>query len=190
MNPLNKIYTGVGSRSTPLCVLAYMADLAEELACEGWTLRSGGARGADSAFEAGHRRVTTERMEIYLPWAKFNNNLSPLYGVRVEALQLAARHHPAWNSCAETARLLHGRNTYQVLGQTLDVPSAAVVCWTEDGCTGRRTRSRDTGGTATAIVLAEAHDVPVFNLANPGAEYALRRWLSNPVSAAPQGALF
>lgn len=187
---MNKIYTGVGSRSTPLSILSLIADLADELARAGWVLRSGGARGADAAFEAGHRRVTSERLEIYLPWPNFNKNPSTLHGASVEALQLAAKHHPSWGSCDEMARTLHGRNTYQVLGRGLDAPSDVLICWTEDGCTGRQTRTRDTGGTGTAIVLAEAYKVPVFNLANRGAADQLREWLARPVPVETQGALF
>lgn len=46
-------YAGVGSRETPPQVLAVMRSAARVLASRGWILRSGGALGADSAFEAG-----------------------------------------------------------------------------------------------------------------------------------------
>ena len=46
-------YTGVGGRETPPHVLNLMTRIAQGLAKVGGILRSGGARGADSAFEAG-----------------------------------------------------------------------------------------------------------------------------------------
>lgn len=155
-----------------------MAGLGTRLAREGWTLRSGGARGADAAFETGHRRVTSDRLEIYLPWKNFNKNESLLYTVSPEALQVAAHHHPAWEACSVMAQKLHGRNAYQVLGPALDTPSAFLVCWTRDGATNRQERSRDTGGTGTAIEIADAHGVPVFNLARASALRDLEAWLA------------
>ncbi len=169
---------GIGSQETPLSVLQAMASLGTRLARDGWTLRSGGARGADVAFETGHRRIAADRLEVYLPWKSFNKNESPLYTVGPEALQVAAQHHPAWDACSGMAQKLHGRNAYQVLGPALDTPSAFLVCWTRDGATNRQERSRDTGGTGTAIEIADAHGVPVFNLARASALRDLEAWLA------------
>lgn len=66
-------YAGVGSRETPHEILALMTDVAKILGQHGWTLRSGGARGADTAFEDGAKGF---KREIYLPWRGFNGHLS------------------------------------------------------------------------------------------------------------------
>jgi hypothetical protein len=42
-------YTGIGSRQTPEPILSCIRDLARKLAQDNWTLRSGGASGADAA---------------------------------------------------------------------------------------------------------------------------------------------
>ena len=182
-------YTGVGSRETPEPVLKQMRAIAAALARSGFTLRSGGAEGTDTAFETGARSVTGARMQIYLPWRGFNGNHSPLYTVDRRALEAAARTHPAWHRLSPAARKLHGRNCYQVLGLNLDAPSQFLICWTVDGCESIRTRSTRTGGTATAIVLAERHGVPVFNLGQPGRGAALRKWLQGISVAIPDGML-
>ena len=46
------VYAGIGARTTPASVLADMTVMAGWLARTGWTLSSGGASGADSAFES------------------------------------------------------------------------------------------------------------------------------------------
>lgn len=129
-----------------------MMDMATHLEVDGYTLRSGGADGADLAFEQG----VTSLKDIYLPKRGFNNSDSPLFHVGDDAIALAASIHPAWNNCKAFARLLHARNCYQVLGQNLDDPSDFLICWTEN--------AEKRGGTRTAIVLAERHKVPVLNL--------------------------
>lgn len=184
-----RFYTGIGSRQTPARVLEQMRAIAVALAQAGFTLRSGGADGADTAFERGARSVDGACMQIYLPWQGFNGNPSPLYTVEQRALDVARRAHPAWHRLSPAARKLHGRNCYQVLGLSLDTPSRLLVCWTSDGCESARTRSAKTGGTGTAIELAERHGVPVFNLGKPGRSAALQELLRKLEVALPQGVL-
>jgi hypothetical protein len=131
-----------------------MTEIARFLEGKGYVLRSGGASGADSAFEAGVKNHANK--EIYLPWKGFNMNPSPLCGVSAEALAMAEKFHPAWDECSTGARELHARNCYQVLGGDLQTPAKFVVCWTKDG--------KMVGGTSQAMRIAKAFDIPIFNL--------------------------
>lgn len=172
MNEL--IYTGVGSRKTPSPMLTLMEALAGDLRDRGYTCRSGHADGADMAFEKGARG----RIELYLPWGPVGRfNGPPLYKPDVLRLQpalqarmFASLVHPAWDKLNRGAQLLHSRNVHQLLGSELvDVngepltplgvpatPSEFLVCWTE--------RGKVTGGTATAIRLAQMFKIPIYNL--------------------------
>lgn len=171
-------YTGVGSRKTPTAILALMQDLAAALAAHGYVLRSGGADGADTAFEQGARRVPGVEPHIYLPWRGFNANPSSRFTVPAEAFLLARGVHPAWDRLSDAVRKLHARNACQVLGDGLDEPSAFLACWTADGCESSTKRSATTGGTATAIVLAESRGIPVFNLSLDASIARLNDWLA------------
>jgi hypothetical protein len=151
-------YTGVGSRATPPDVLVLMTRIANKCYRLGYILRSGGAIGADQAFERG----ALDKKEIYLA-----AHSTP------EAEAMAAMYHPKWNACNAYVRRLHGRNCFQVLGLTLDTPSSALVCWTPDGCESHAERTRGTGGTGTAISIANAYNVPIFNLQR---ESRFRQW--------------
>ena len=147
-----KYYTGIGSRESPDFVCLAMTEIARILESYGYTLRSGGADGADLAFVAG----VTSLKDIYLPEKGFNRSTSSLFNVGTDAIALASTIHPAWDKCKTRARLLHARNCYQVLGQNLDDPSDFLICWTEN--------AEKRGGTRTAIVLAEKNKIPVLNL--------------------------
>lgn len=154
-------YTGVGSRETPADILNFMGSVAAALAERGLILRSGGATGADEAFELG---CAGKPSQIFVPWRGFTRRLtigSTLYVISElpcyeQARILAREHHPNWARCTEGARLLHSRNVTQVLGPTLNEPSAFLLCWTKSGGA--------VGGTGQAIRVAEANDVPVYNL--------------------------
>ena len=157
-------YAGIGSRATPQPVLNAMRALARLLEHHHHLLRSGGAAGADEAFESGLEAPDTR--EIYLPWRGFNGNKSRLYlerlqpSVREFANEMARRYHPAWRNCSEGARKLHARNTLQIYGDDV-LPrnlSRFVICWTKDG--------KDSGGTGQALRVARDHEIPVYNLRN------------------------
>ncbi len=144
----NCYYTGIGSRRTPETILNTITHIAKLLHREGLILRSGGADGADSAFEKG----AGESKEIF-----YAEDATP------PAIRIARDHHPAWCNCSDYVKKLHGRNVMQVLGRDLKTPSAFIICWTPDGCTGPD-RSRQTGGTGTAIEIAWKHKIPIFNM--------------------------
>ncbi len=171
-----KYYTGVGSRQTPPNVLTDMYRLARALAPE-FTLRSGAAEGADAAFEAGAQDARGP-CEIFLPWKGFNDHASQLHHVDEDALATAKSVHPAWDRLAQGPRKLHARNAWQVLGRTLDDPADFLVCWTADGCESVSERRATTGGTATAVVLAERNRIPVYNLQRDTARERLAEFLN------------
>lgn len=157
-------YAGIGSRSTPEPVLQVMRKIAHRLSELGYTLLSGGAAGADSAFEQG----CFGKKEIYLPWPGFRH-LEGRHCVTLpssEAFRVAACVHPAGNKMQDNAKSLMARNSHQVLGADLRRPVDFVVCWTPDGCERESQRSRATGGTGQAIALADRWGIPVVNLAH------------------------
>jgi len=144
-------YAGIGSRKTPLDVCGDMTGIAEWLRGLGLRLRSGGAVGADSAFENG----AAAKKRIY-----YARHATPA------AIEMASRFHPAWHRCSPIARQLLGRNCMQILGDDLRSPSRFVACWTEDG--------KDSGGTGLAIRVATHNAIPIFNLHDSTAAERLR----------------
>lgn len=147
-------YAGIGSRSTPLGILCEMTRMATNLELCGFTLRSGGAQGADNAFEKGVKNPAHK--EIFLPWRLFNNNTSGRYIVGDDAIRMAAHFHPAWHNCSHAARKLHGRNSYIIMGENLDDPVDFVLCYTPNG--------NGKGGTGQGMRIAMHYGIPVFDL--------------------------
>ena len=150
-----KTYAGIGSRKTPADIQEKMTEIAKKLSRSNYLLRSGGAYGADSAFERG-----ADSKEMYLPWDGFNDKrandidyiIPPVNNVFV------ARFHPHPNALGVAGRFLMSRNAYQVLGRDLNDPVDFVLCWTADG--------KASGGTGHAIRIANEYKIPVFNLKN------------------------
>lgn len=164
--PAETVYTGVGSRDTPSQVLDLMEDFAEAAAEAGWVLRSGGADGADSAFERGCDRAEGRKRVFYSMGKDISESGNPNGKHHVAAgtdfLDLAEDYHPAWDRLSGYVRRLMARNGAQVLGPKLGRPTNILVCWTPDGATA--TTTQETGGTGQAIRIAVDYCVPVVNL--------------------------
>lgn len=178
MNP-GRIYAGIGARDTPPEVLRLMTQLAGRMEGEGWRLRSGGARGADAAFEAGVQDPS--KRAIYLPGASFNQRSAGTGGyvdsTRLpgweQALETVAQYHPAPERLSPFARNLMARNAMQVMGPNMDRPADLVVAYTPGG--------EVVGGTGQALRMAGDIGIPVRNLGNPETMASVRRYLGlNP----------
>lgn len=141
-----KYYAGIGARVTPEPVLIRMAKLAYKLSNKGYTLRSGGARGADSAFERGCIGAGGD-CEIILP-----REDSPLW-----CEIFTEFFHPHGSKIKDWPRQAMNRNAEILLGSNGNSPVDFVVCWTDNG--------RIEGGTGHAIKIANYFEIPVYNFA-------------------------
>jgi alkylated DNA repair dioxygenase AlkB len=164
-------YAGIGSRETPKEVMDQMTELAKELESRGYTLRSGGAQGADTAFEKG----VTSKKEIF-PGAQKSGE---------REMKIAREIHPNPNALDNSKNPqfvwnLMARNTNQVFGKNLDTPVDFVIAWTQDGLTDYTKRTVKSGGTGQAIDMASRKGIPVINLANSNWRQELDRVLSLP----------
>lgn len=131
-----------------------MTEIASFLERKNYILCSGGAVGADSAFEKGVQNLDMKR--IFLPWLKFNGNNSPFYTISEDAIKLAKEFHPSWYRLSPFAKKLIARNGYQVLGGNLDSPVDFIICYTSNG--------KAAGGTGQALRIANQYNIPVYNL--------------------------
>lgn len=162
-------YAGIGSRQTPANILLLMSIVGEYLAKKGYTLRSGGAAGADQAFEKGCARVKGP-CEIYLPDKAFKGHPSPYYEISDKAMELAQEYHPRFDNLSPFRRALIARNGYQVLGYDLQTPSDFIVCWTPGG--------KAEGGTGQALRIAADKDIPILNLAILEDRTKVHQWMT------------
>jgi len=184
------IVTGIGSRETPESELILLTRIGAAVEKKNGRGRSGGAGGADLAFERGF--TDPRNIDVIVPWKgflpkdmtqrdvdAFLGRPRPISGPgapvmlpwdkRQEAEEKASHYHPAWHKCSPGAKSLHTRNIPQVVGLQLDRPADVVVAWTVDG--------KATGGTGQAIRMAQDIGVPVANLKNPDEKRAVMQAL-------------
>ena len=137
-------YAGIGSRETPPGMCRVLTIVAKEMQERGFVCVSGGAAGADRAFQDG----AGELFELWRP-----ENATP------ESFELAENFHPRWDSLSPSGKALQARNGHILLGGDLETPVDFVLCWTENGLT--------RGGTGQGIRIARAYQIPIFNFGLP-----------------------
>ena len=137
-------YAGIGARKTPDNFQTQMTDIASKLEFEGYILRSGGAEGADKAFEKG-----TTRSEIFYKEDAIDQTRA-----------IAKEIHPAPDKLHGYGLDLQARNTNQLFGKNLDTPVDFILAWTPGGA--------QVGGTAQAMRMAALKGIPIINMAKPG----------------------
>lgn len=170
-----KYYTGIGSRTISPSEYTTLVYIGKTLKGEGWTVRSGGADGSDSAFGE-----ADPEGDHFVPWRDFAK-LKGLHEINVNqfqpkilerANQIASEYHPIWNSLKPAVQLLHARNVFQILGHNLDNPSKFVVLCADQDKNGVK------GGTGQSVRLARSLNIPCFNIRIEEDLIRIQKWLT------------
>lgn len=173
-------YTGVGSRELPTRETGLVRDVGNALTDEGYILLTGDAsRGCDDIFWQ-HSLAPYRRRFGPHGKAAYEDEVhvvSPGCDHYDKAYYIAGLTHPAWRWIPDWMKELHTRNVFQVLGEFVNDPTEFLVCWTSDGAETSKETSKKTGGTGTAIRIADTFGVPVFNLQRSGTIERLERYL-------------
>lgn len=174
-------YTGVGSRELDREGLGYVRDVANNLLDHGYVLVTGDAsRGCDFVF---WEHAVSPYRKRYGPFGKSTYEdevvvVPPGTDHYDKAHYIAGLTHPAWRWIPDWMKELHTRNVFQVLGEFVSDPTEFLVCWTPDGAETAKETSKKTGGTGTAIRIADKFGVPVFNLKRHDAIPRLEHFLN------------
>lgn len=163
---MSKIYTGIGSRDITDEEHNIITQIAWHFAKAGWTLRSGGAGGADTAFEKGCAG-NQGKAEIFIPWKGFGTKIenvnSKRYIPNEDKFQAAKEYLlvdiiPWFEKMSQGAQKLHGRNFYQLYGVDNTASDLMVYCADDDK------NGTPKGGSRTAVLLARKAGVPTYNI--------------------------
>lgn len=173
-------YTGVGSRELTKQGAAMVRDVANALYEHQYILSTGdAAQGCDDVFwdqtpDGYKKRYGPFGKTVYSVQTCVIDPEQPSYEI---ANRIAGLTHPAWRWIPDWMKELHTRNVFQVLGEQVNCPSEFLVCWTPDGAESCSETSKKTGGTGTAIRVADTFGVPVFNLQRSDAVDRLASYL-------------
>lgn len=179
----NMTYAGIGSRETSIDIQKEMYKIAKELESIGYVGQSGGAIGADKAFEganqpwekedgtvSGTKEFTKSKANV-TKWARYSDgkNIASKFVVfkssdsNDKVRNIAKEIHPKKQELSEKDGLdLHARNTFQVFGKNLDTPVDFVLFYAQE----QKDSIRPKGGTGQAVEMARLKGIPTINMAD------------------------
>jgi len=126
-----------------------MIQMGKALALRGWVLRSGGADGADWAFDWGCGLVRGESEIFFATDAK-------KWALK-EAVNYVPLGRPPFTTWRRRSQQFAARNMMQVLGRDQTQPVKFVLCYFPG-------KVFDGGGTGYAVRCALKHGIKVYNL--------------------------
>lgn len=152
-----------------------MTDIGRILYAQGFILRSGGATGADSAFE----EKVSDHKEIYLPFPSFNgrkhDNKNYFDYVQCsgnkKSEETVFKYHPNPSALSYPAFCMMSRNAMQILGSDMKTPTDFVICWTKNG--------KSSGGTGQALRIAESLGIKILNLHHSATFSYFQQWIQS-----------
>jgi len=171
------MYAGIGSRETPKEVLELMTKAAAWLEDKGYTLRSGAAAGADTAFESGVKSKKqifkgfdkTGQKEVAIAHELHPDLQDAMDRTRAkkieEKLKEGATQEEAEKAGERSAwaiQNLMARNTNQIFGAKLDTPVDFVLFYAKED---PNNPLRPKGGTGQAVEMARRKGIPTINMA-------------------------
>lgn len=170
---MREFITTIGSRETPADICNLMSLIGEKLQYK-YIIRSGGAIGADKAFE---KNVKPENKYIYTV-KNFDFSQENYEFVYSELMSIWDKDLN-FDLYGKTSQILLLRDINQVLGsrKTSLEKSKFLICWTKHERYNETGKNR-VGGSRIAIRCALKHGIKVHNLVNPETLKTVKTWLN------------
>jgi len=167
-----KYYTGIGSRELSDEQKTFIYWLACEMHDLGYTLRSGDADGADTAFQSGAGKL----FETWIPWTSFAKGPSRELQTQKEFLEaeeylLESDIIPWFKAMGPASQAFHGRNYRQVFGRNKILPEVCFYCAPDD------LNGVPVGGTRTAVLVSRNEGIPTINVFTEEGQEDARRFV-------------
>lgn len=169
----------IGSREINDEQFNYLADIASKFVAAGWTVTTGCADGADHAAMVGAREIDPTKLEIFLPWASYNNNYHDKLATYTVFNEKTHKHwlesvdvyHEAPQYLKQGARRLMARN-YGII-EHVDLVIAHPM------------NLSSMGGTGQAIRIARGTGRPCFTVCDEENRNALHEFMVKEAIVAP-----
>jgi len=145
-----------------------LIELSKVLLAKGYIFRYNGDN--DSTFGK-ILNIEGGLIDTYLPWKKFNTEVTPKMIRPVEqAYKHASYYHLAFAKLPNPVRTILARDVHVLTGEDCKRPVRFIVCYTPDGCeTKEKINFKTTGNLSFSITIASNINIPVFNLKNDDA---------------------
>lgn len=160
-------------RDFPPEVKTSLYNIASKLINKKITVR---VNGDDKDFCDKLSTLSSQFVEIYIPWKGFNNTESKHYWNTITAKHIAqVNFGQAWEKIPDSVKALMARNVRMIFGDKNNSIMLCLITWSQDGASKATEVTKDTGRSAFIIKTASTYSFPVVNISKPSAENILEK---------------
>lgn len=132
--------------------------------------------GDDKDFCTRLSALSSQFVEVYIPWKGFNDMDSKHYWNTITAKHIAQTNFgPAWEKIPDSVKALMARNVRMIFGDKNNSIMLCLITWSQDGASKATEVTKDTGRSAFIIKTASTYSFPVVNISKPNAENILEK---------------
>ena len=120
--------------------------------------------------------LSSQFVEVYIPWKGFNDTESKHYWNTITAKHIAQQNFGnAWEKIPDSVKALMARNVRMIFGDKNNSIMLCLITWSKDAASRAAEVTKDTGRSAFIIKTASSYSFPVVNISKPGAENILEK---------------
>jgi len=162
------IATYVGDDGMPPEIIDKMYNISKALMDKGFFMRYNGDK---ASFYNKILDIDLSRVEMYIPWKKYNTNFTPkMSKPSNESYHNAAYYHKGYKKIGPGGRAMTAITVHTILGESLTNPVKLMICYSSDGAESIKDIDfKTTGFISFPITVCDKLGIPVFNLANDDA---------------------
>lgn len=160
-------------RDFPPEVKTSLYNIASKLINKKITVR---VNGDDKDFVGKLSNLSSQFVEVYIPWKGFNDIDSKHYWNTITAKHVAQQNFgQAWEKIPDSVKALMARNVRMIFGDKNNSGMLCLITWSQDGASKAPEVTKDTGRSAFIIKTSSTYSFPVVNISKPAAENILEK---------------
>lgn len=169
-----RTYAVTGNQNAPHNIIDDLSACISFLNEKEYTLRTGGLEGIETVAEK-----AAKKLELHLPFRGFAEKDSKFTFNSDHTKAIAKIFHPGIDDYKPGQQVFIYKDIRIMMGNNTRSPSLFLLVWTEDGAESAAEVTPRTGFAATAIRVACALGVPVFNLGKSDTVDRLKTYINS-----------
>ena len=149
-----------------------LAKISSKLISKGFTVR---IYGMDKPFVERLQKLSSSKVELYLPWRNFNELESKRTWNTLTAKHVAQVNFAGWEKIPDGVKGSLAGQVRLLLGDRNNSPAKCLITWSKDGAGKAAEVSKETGRSGFIIKLASTYAFPVINVQKPSSEAIIEK---------------
>lgn len=149
--------------------------VASKLIAKRYTVR---VIGLDKEFAERVMKLSSEKVELYLPWRNFNEMESKRTFNTLTAKHVASTQFAGWEKVPDGVKGILASQVRLMFGDKNNSPAKCLITWSPDGASKFAEVTKETGKMGFIIKMSSNYGYPVINFQKQSSEAIVEKYFS------------